>query len=379
MAILGPRSRAALAKFHDHDLVEDVRVAHDRIRVAYVTGVVETWGLEGDKPRRLTFPTNGWWRHRPREVPQYDQFRSFAAMHDEAVDPFFMIPRSEIRKAGFLDRRLLVQVVVDRLLREGWRRPTYPQGALNEDLTRLVADDQRFALSPGYLRGQPRRPFAPPPGFVLANHLVDWGSLRSPGRSTLEEAWRDSRRLYWAVSGIIERRHHITRTAVIHRLTCGHSEGFARRAGPKWSSPSLWRSIFVDLLGLRRPVVLDLDPGCGSRAVAVASLGGVYLSSSRSWIEEGLDWAASQGALLAEDDGCTADVGILGDFRDRSVEELVHVVEQIRRRCSSVVATARGENRDRLREALPDADLVRFRPRPFSRADDLFVVVHQVP
>ena len=59
------------------------------------------------------------------------------------------------------------------------------------------------------------------------------------------------------------------------------------------------------------------------------------------------------------------------------LDELVQTVEVIGPRCASVVAVARGEDRDRLREVLPGADLIRFRPRPFSRSDDLLVVWHQ--
>ena len=269
MAVVGPVTRAALHRFERNDLVEAVRVHHDRIRVAYASGIREVWGLEGEKCRRLTLPTGDWWRHQLIDGLEFGTYRQLDFDYCREEDPFFLISRKDLFRAGFLDRRLAIHRLVARLLKEGWLTPSFPDDALDRDLARLRTDARRFAVTPGYMRGQPGRTTTPPPGLLLANHMLDWGLLRAPGRSTLPEAWADPRRLYWAINSLVENRQDITRAGIIHRLTSGRAEGFPMKAGPRWEDPALFRSILTDLLGLGyRAVVLDLDPGCGSLAVA---------------------------------------------------------------------------------------------------------------
>ena len=146
MTILGPVTRAALQDFERDDLVEDVQIHHDRVRVLFTTGVAETWGLEGEKPKRLTLPTGGWTKHRPAEAPEYGSFRQLDFDYRPEEDPFFFIAGRDVRRAGFLEQRLVVHRVVDRLLREGWVKPRFPGEALAYDLARLQADARKFVV-----------------------------------------------------------------------------------------------------------------------------------------------------------------------------------------------------------------------------------------
>lgn len=374
MAILGPVTTAALRRFEADDLVEQVHVHHDRIRVAYATGIREVWGLLGEKPRRLTLPTSGWRRRMPLEGLEFSTFWQLDLDYEPDNDIFFMLTGRDLRHAGFLERRLVVHRAVTRLLREGWIKPNFPNEALDDDLAALRTDPRRFVVTPGYVRGQPGRATSPPPGLVLANHLVDWGPLAGPGRIALRDAWSDPRRLYWAVSALVEKGRDVVRAGIIHRLVCGTAMGFPVKAGPRWESPALCRSILQYLLGLgHRPVVLDLDPGCGSLAVATASLGGVYIASSiEAFAPEGIEWAGSIGAsIIADDSEVTADVVFVNVV---DVEDLVEQVRKLGWRCATVV----GELPDGpgVRDALPGADVIRLRPRPF-RKDKILVVWRQ--
>jgi hypothetical protein len=230
-------------------------------------------------------------------------------------------------------------------------------------------------VTPGYIRGQPGRATSPPPGLLLANHLRDWGPLRAPGRPTLSGAWANPRRLYWAVNSLAQKGQDVTRAGVIHRLVCGQATGFPSKAGPRWEDPALFRSILKDILGLgHRPVVLDRDQGwCGSLAVAAASLNGVYIAPSiEAFAPQGIAWAVSVGAEVIEDDGnVTSDV-VFVDVTD--VAGLVAHVETLGRRCACVVAHL--PNGEGVREALPGADVIRYRPRPY-RPDEVLVLCRQ--
>ena len=171
-----------------------------------------------------------------------------------------------------------------------------------------------------------------------------------------------------------EQGEDISRASIIHRLTTGQAEGLSTKAGPRWESPSLYRSILSDLLGLgHRPVVLGLGVGCGSLAVATASMQGIYIARSiGEFAPEGIKWASSIGAEVVEDDDeLTADVALV-DVRD--VGDLLGAIETLGRRCASIVTQL--PDGERVRAVLPEADLVRFRPRPY-RKDEVLVVWRQ--
>ena len=374
MAILGKETRAALSAFADEDIVEAVRVHHTHLWISYTTGVVETWGLEGGKPRRLMFPRSGWWGPMPIGAPEYHAFRQLDGNYDAASDPFFVVSGRDISRAGFLTQRLLIHSLVRQLRSEGWRKPVFPVEALDDDLRSLRDDGRRYVVTPGFVH-VPGRTTTPPPGMTACNHVTDWGSLRSPSRPTLAKGWACPRRLYWAFDSLVQHRQDITRTAIIHRLTTGESRGFAQKAGPRWEPPSFYRAVLRDLLGLYRPVVLDLRPGCGAMAVATASLRGVHISSSASMITpEGGDWARRVGGEVVEDDGdVTADVAFLGHLSD--IENFVEAFGALGRRAAQVVGFV--DDGEAARARVPGTSVIRYRPRPFAKRDGAILVWSQ--
>ena len=371
MTILGKESRAALSEFADEDIIEAVRVHHSHLRISFGTGVVETWGLEGEKPRRLMFPRRGWWGPMPISAPEYHAFRQLDGDYDAASDPFFVVSGRDISRAGFLTQRLLIHSLVRQLRSEGWRKPVFPEEALEDDLRSLHDDGRHYVVTPGFAH-VPGRTTTPPPGMIACNHLADWGWLRAPGRPSLAEAWACPKRLYWALDSLVQHRQDITKTAIIHRLTTGESMGFAQKAGPRWEPPSFYRAVLRDLLGLHRPVVLDLRPGCGAMAVATISLRGIYIPSSTSVITpEGMAWARRIGGEVVDDDGdVTADVAFLGHLHD--VEDFVEAVESVGLRAAQVVGFVKDGEAARAR--VPGTSVVRFRETPFSKKDGAVVV-----
>lgn len=376
MAVLGPRSKNALSRFADHDLVESVRVFHDRVRTAFTTGVVETWGLEGEKPRRLVFPRSDWWGPTPIQAPEYNAFRQFDDDYDVDADPFFVFSGRDIQRAGFLTQRLLIQSCVAQLVCAGWKKPVYPGEALDDDLRRLRRNGRRFIVTPGYVRGQPGRTTTPPPGMIACNQFVDWGPLCAPGRPSLAEAWRCPRRLYWAIDSLVRRGRDITRASIIHRMTTGSSAGagFPHKAGPLWTDPTFYRAVLRDLLGLHRPVVLDLAPGCGAIGVATASLRGVHVSPPElSIAPEGMAWSRHIGGEVVDDeDDLTVDLALLGNLDD--VEAFAEAVDTFGQRAAQVVAFMQGGGEaSRLR--VSGTQTIRFRERPYAKKKAGLIVV----
>ena len=284
--------------------------------------------------------------------------------YDPAADMLFEYTKPGMQRAGWLDKRLLIHRLVMRLVNEGWVQPDLPSSALIEDLAALRSDGQRYALSPGSIRGQPGRPRSgPPPGMLLCLSSLDWGPLAASGRPTLEEAWRNPRRVRWAVEGLIRRRQSTTRASIIHRMCCGRAEGVPSKAGPRITEPpSFWISVFRDVLGYEHsPIVLDAGLDCGARAVATGMLSGVYLHlQDQKFRTDGPLWEG--GGEIEPDDGTQAvdvvfaDCARLGEFED-AIEEYGH-------RADRIVGALPWRDREAAL-ALSGVGVVRYRPRPY--------------
>ena len=379
MALLGVKSREALREFEAHPLVERVRVRWDRISVWYGTGVHECWGLDHGRPRRLMFPRVGWWQYTPEFLPEHTDLAALVHTEPDGDDPMWSVPWDEIRKTGFLDRRLLVQRMVARLLREEWVDPTTPEMWLDWDLDRLrrVATD-RHVVTAGYLRQQVSRSHRPPPGFYVAMALNGWGDHQEDGRIPLREAFKDVRRLYWGVEGCISRRRDVHRVALVHAMTSGRAQGSPRRAGPRYIPPEFHLTVLRGICGLNKPVVVDGSRCPGFVAAATVADGGVYMMPPAWSVRPAAPAFASRHlAALVPDDGATADVGLLGDMRASTLEEVEKRFDALHERCATVISMVDRNVGVALRERWRQADVLRFHRWNFCKADEALLVRHQ--
>lgn len=351
---LGAGARAALRRFEQQPLVKGGRVYRDTICFDFATGVREQWALRHNDNIWWLFPGRGWWRHEPVALPE------FAGCDP---DDFFCYRDKDIARAGFFEQRLLVHGLALRLSETGWRADLrWPEEALAHDLEQLRRDKVKYAASRGFLRGQPGRPrSAPPSGMLLAMATRDWGSLVVQGRQTLADAWSEPGRLVRSIDGLVRKGHDVTRAAIVRKLIMGAADGFPRSVGPKWVPPAFWRALLRDILGINTmPVVLDLDPGCGSLAVAVGSMDGVHVRPGAVGMDDcGPVWAGRAEMVL--DDGCTVDVAVAPCGNAVEFEGSVSCFGD---RAAQVLSFLPWEEREAVL-AMPGVRVVRYRPRPY--------------
>ena len=373
---LGRHAGAALRRFEAADVVRAIEVRENEIiRVEYVTGITERWALGKESDDRLRWPDHGWWTRQRRVVDAHQGFLGEDDAQTSGTVNGLPCTAKCYATLGFLDQRLLVAEVVRDLTTEGWRRPEFTNEELEDDLRAVLDGGTVHAPTPGYLRGQPGRPpSGVPAGMRLALDLVDWGPLSRPGGMTLAEAWCDPQRIYWAVESSLRRGDGITREGIAHRLCVGSAEGVARRAGPLWRPPGYWISLLRDVLGFdHRPIVFDATPTSGSKAVAVASLGGIYVHPSQFAIRhDGPLWnprgGKSDGPEIDADDHGPAEVALV-DCADLPSFEAA--IERYRGQCDRIVTRLPWSAREGVREL--GARVVRLRARPY-KPDEIIAI-----
>lgn len=378
MAVIGPKTRAALRKLEGCPEVEEVRLFHDRVRTTFTGGLTETWDLDGSRPSCWRLPRSGWWRREPVRATEHELLRVFDADYDPHADTEFYYSASDLEKCGFLDRRVFVNRLARELASEGWHRPSTPFSALADDLERVRSAARRHALSTGFIRGQPgRTPRGVPAGLLLCNELIDWGHLEAPGRPTLATGWSDPLRLRNAIDALLAGGRPVTRPGIIHRMTCGQARGHPVKCAPRSEPISLWVSILRDVLGVsRHPVVMDTTPGCGARAIATAALDGAYIHpASCTLSSRGPAWVGGTWPALLPDDGWVcADVAMV-DATD--CDSLRTTVEDVGPRAASVVAIMSASNRACVMSLGLNLNVIRVRPRPFHTREEIMVIWRQ--
>lgn len=378
MAVLGPRTRAALRKLEGCPDVEDVRLFHDRVRTTFTGGLKETWDLDGSRPSGWRLPRSGWWRREPVRATEHGLLRVFDEDYDPHADTEFYYSASDLEQCGFLDRRVFANRLAAELASEGWRRPTTPSSVLVDDLERVQQGVPGHALSTGFIRGQPgRTQRGMPAGLLLCNEFIDWGHLEAPGRPTLSAGWSDPLRLRNAIDALLAGGRPVTRPGIIHRMTCGQARGHAVKCAPRWEPISLWISILRDVLGIpRHPVVMDATPGCGARAIATAALEGAYIHpASHTLSSRGPAWDGETWPALLPDDGWVcADVALVNATDCDSLRE---AVEDLGPRAACLVSIMASSNRAPVMSLGLNLGVIRVRPRPFHAGEQILVIWRQ--
>lgn len=378
MAVVGPKTRAALRKLEGCPDVEEVRLFHDGVRTTFAGGLTETWDLDGSRSSYWRLPRSGWWRREPVRATEHGLLSVFDEDYDPHADTEFYYSASDLEECGFLDRRVFVNRLACELASEGWRRPSTPISVLADDLERVRSAARRHALSTGFVRGQPGRPpSGAPAGLLLCNELIDWGHLEAPGRPTLATGWSDPLRLRNAIDALLAGGRPVTRPGIIHRMTCGQARGHPVKCAPRWEPISLWVAILRDVLGIsRHPVVMDTTPGCGARAIATAALDGAYICpASHTSSSRGPAWVGGTWPALLPDDGWVcADVALT---QAPDCVSLKAAIERLGPRAACIASIMSAAQREEVMNLRLDLDVIRMRPRPFKTDEEVLVIWRQ--
>jgi len=294
---------------------------------------MEQWILR-NRPRgnpknfSLRFPSSGLFS--TSGLPEYLEFESHPLDQEEndALKPFFIVQRSDIDKAGFLDIRLMVHSLILRLLNEGWIDLRYPKSFLAKDLQRLKdCDSNRFFTEPGTVSAFLKygHPHLSTEGRSIVEHFLDWGN-ETDGRRTLRQAWESPSSLHAAIQLLLGTRKDITRSNIVRHL--GISGG-RRHSGPKFINPGLYYSIIKNFFN-KYQTIFDACPGYGSKLLAASMLGSEYISQCGH-----KDMAAFVGCKLGNRD--RYDLAILSDNEPLHIDDAIKLLDKYLRRSAGVL------------------------------------------
>jgi len=201
------------------------------------------------------------------EDPFYGE--SLSLTTEQQINPFdedreeqkrlFFIRNKKWRKGSFIEKRLIVHKLIEKILAEGWTKTKFNQEDLLTDLLKLVNMNLKrhiwnkdviiyLGLSPG------RR---------LMEQFTDWNGRSYKNTLSLKEGWEEPDILLWAINRILYGwQKNVQKHTLLWAMTRNPY------IGVKFIPPSAYRTIFR-CFGLSGKVIADPYPD-PSKAIAAS-------------------------------------------------------------------------------------------------------------
>jgi hypothetical protein len=353
---LTQEQRKALKRLKKSDLIKHLTHNYYKISAVFATNIREHWILR-DRPRgnphhfSMRIPKSKLFTK--YGLPVYSEFETYPLDEEETefLRPFFIIQRSSIDKAGFLDIRLRVHKLILELTTEGWIDLKYPRSFLLEDLRRLkCCDSNRFFSGPGTVSAFMKygHPHLSTEGRTLVEHFLKWGDC-GDGR-TLREAWSCASTMHAAIQEMLNTRKDITRSILARAIGI---EGGRRHSGAKYINPGLYYSIIKNFFNKHR-TILDICPGFGSKLLAASLLDCEYTA------EGDYDEMASFVGCAMGQRRAKYDLVILSDTKPLSANDALPLLGKYLNISEGVLVLVNGDESDEIQS--------RYTPRRVLKA-----------
>lgn len=304
-------------------------------------------------------------------IPIFNEFPSDDIWNPTPADDrsHFILRQKDWRNGRFANKRLAIQEVVMMLMERGWIEPRYAEQKLVWDLQRL-----RKERTDKYWRSGGRvRPFAAhclAPGHAILAHFLDIGGCRvSQNLFTnhpilMRDLFDDPRYLHCVIDSLLRGRRNVTLHSVIER-------------GGQAIRPGLYRAMFRDVLCVERPIVLDMTPEWGDRAVAVGAEGGIYIyaDDGGTFPAGAQEMAEFLGIEMEPDDGQTADLALIGGIRMLSADAAMPLMEEVEGRADKTLVFLSGGEEKAFLDKYPTDQRIQF--ETMSTSPDGWVLVYR--
>jgi hypothetical protein len=351
MATLSPEQRLAVKRLKKTPIVTEISYNYYRIFVKFANRLKEFWILRDHfkgNPRwfAIRIPLKNLLTE--YRLPVYSEFETHPLDEEEQefLRPFFIIQRSDIKKAGFVDIRLAVHSLIARLLSEGWIDLKYPKSFLKEDLERLrQCDSNRFFVSPDTMSAYLKygHPHLSTEGRTLVEHFLKWGNYSTGGR-TLKDAWANASCLHGAIQTLLETEKDITRSNVVRYLGIG---GGNRHSGPKFINPGFFYSAIKNFF-ISTKTIYDHQPGFGSKMLAASLMECEYVPNGGEFKE----MASFVGCKIGVPQD-RYDLAILSDIDPLKSSEALPLLDEHLRKSKSTLILVHRDSREEVTGRYP--------------------------
>jgi hypothetical protein len=250
--------RQLVQKLRQHPIVEHAKYKHNHIWIHYKTGTKEKWYHNPPlRPIRHLLPEN------PTEGPPLHIRREteYFSLDNNAIDNerLFYINYKEWHKANFFDQRIIPQMLIAKLLNEGWLPTKYTTADLLRDWVAVTKIDPFLHhFCDGHIRLHGRLNHKH--GRLIMEHFGEWAHV-------IKELWQERLRLNHGIWRLLKMKRNITRMSLSHIV--------AARAGHVILNPTLYRGI-IKYFGLSGAKIADPSPGYGAKAMAAVMEGCQY-------------------------------------------------------------------------------------------------------
>lgn len=359
--------RLVVKGLKEHPLVKKVKKSYYRISVEFIDGTLEIWVIRENKRNmfsRQSFRIDQWNDKMyidDDEIPVYAEYETHPFDYEgkKLLEPFFCVQRSDIQKASFVNVRLMVHKIINKLLKEGWIDLRFPTYALRRDfeLIKSRIDENRF-VQPDKRISRTFSNFQKKAGLILMQHFLDWGSVGAKGK-TVRDGWSIPQVLYMALQSIIgstRGSHDITRSNIIRHMS-SPLYGAGRRVYGlnRWASPAFWYSVIKNYF-IRHETIYDHVPSIGSKMIAAALIGSEYTPNNPQHGIHDMGKFVECNIVGEKDE---YDLAILSDVYPLEADEAIPLISKFMQRSRSIGIAIHPDSKDAVEKKFPPSMILR--------------------
>jgi hypothetical protein len=271
------------------------------------------------------------------EIPIYSEFetRPFDDEGKKFLEPFFIVQKSDLKRYGWINVRLTVHKLIDKLIKEGWIDVRYPRSVLDKEWEVLQDLNADRHMAPGQVFTYSREGH---PGLVLCQHFLDWGGLDT---KTVADGWSRPSTLYMAIQSLVGSRSNITRYNIIRHMRNPAFGAGRRVCGPRYVGPPFYYSIVKNFFK-RHSSIYDHDPRFGSKLMAATLLDAEYVPNNPN--PALYDMAKYVGCKISPEKD-EYDLAILTSIDPLDADDAIALIDEYLPRCRGLAVIV---NRDSL-------------------------------
>ena len=324
----------------DQDIVSKTYADHNYLHVYFRSNYKERWLINSKKidQRAIRFP---WHRHLIREIeiqPQYDRTQL-------GFGNYFLLSYQNYLGGGFLDRRMVVHRLVDRIMDEGWVPIKHPKIVLDRAARHKRIRRLKFEGKKGYQYRAPRNNKVK----CLTEHFFDWFESAPPGKITVKEAWTDPILVSKAINRLLKRKKDVTRHSICDFLNSHRGIGHRR------VDPSFWNSILGLTGNIKGKSILDLSPDWGWKILAWRFVGCDYHIVPDVNLEGLLKFIDYP---IKYDEKNLYDFVFLSGTYPTGAQELIRRVKRYKKRAKTLVAIVNRNDLDKIISQVKPSQIV---------------------
>lgn len=261
---------SAINHLLSNNLIIEVKRKRQHLVIYLRCGCIDKWVIRGTSHRYSVVDFNKPLLKRP--IPINNQYTIEMIENQKLFSKYFVVLKDDLLEAGFLDKKMLVYRITDRIIREGWIDIKHPKMVIKNvvkkpryKMTHMKVHESMLKFS--YRKNDKYR--------YIYESYYPWHLESVDDKPSVRDAWSNPRIILRTVDALARNNRSISRHSIANHIRRSY------KYGPRIIDPYVWRLILEKCYTHFDVKVLDLCPQWGWKLLSFINTDVVYCTNDR--------------------------------------------------------------------------------------------------